>query len=102
MALLEVQDSIGADRKSNYRATVRQWKENDGDLNIKKKYMLGFQLNNHLPPAMPTQKKNDLSKTFSVRKKGYKSHNLTLQNFSGHVENPCNSKERDRSPGFQM
>lgn len=32
MPLLEVQSSAGADRKINYGATVRQWKENDGEL----------------------------------------------------------------------
>lgn len=49
------------------------------NLSIKFIYVLEFQLNNHLPPAMHTQKKNDLSKTSSVRKK--ENHNLTLQNF---------------------
>lgn len=29
MPLLEVQDSNRADRKIDYRATARQWKEND-------------------------------------------------------------------------
>lgn len=62
------------------------------NLNIKFIYVLEFQLNNHLPPAMHTQKKNDLSKTFSVRKK--ENHSLMLQNFWGHVENSWNSKEQ--------
>lgn len=48
------------------------------NLKIKYIYTLEFQLNNHLAPAMPTEKRNGLCKTSLMRKKEYENHNLML------------------------
>jgi len=48
------------------------------NLKIKNIYTLEFQLNNHLAPAMPIQKRNGLCKTSSARKEEYENHNLML------------------------